>query len=204
MSLWLPRKPPLPLVQVARRNNVSRLRLITYSHSRFGVSTPLQLHRTGPVYSNRFQSTKVTTDPSSPPPSPPTPKTTESTEPVLSRAWKKVKYEAQHYWHGTKLLAKEVSISARLQKKILQGETLTRRERRQVCGSHLGKFQLLTTVQLRRTTMDLLRVIPFAVFIIVPFMEFLLPVALKLFPNMLPSTFEDKFAAVRRPLFLSA
>lgn len=28
-------------------------------------------------------------------------------------------------------------------------------------------------------------------------MEFLLPVALKLFPNMLPSTFEDKFAAVR-------
>ena len=31
--------------------------------------------------------------------------------------------------------------------------------------------------------------IPFAVFIIVPFMEFLLPVALKLFPNMLPSTF---------------
>jgi len=27
-------------------------------------------------------------------------------------------------------------------------------------------------------------------------MEFLLPVALKLFPNMLPSTFEDKFAKV--------
>jgi LETM1 and EF-hand domain-containing protein 1 len=52
-------------------------------------------------------------------------------------------------------------------------------------------------VQLRRTTQDLLRLIPFAVFIIVPFMEFLLPVALKLFPNMLPSTFEDKFAAVR-------
>jgi LETM1 and EF-hand domain-containing protein 1 len=29
----------------------------------------------------------------------------------------------------------------------------------------------------------------------VPFMELLLPVAIKLFPNMLPSTFEDKFAA---------
>ena len=26
-------------------------------------------------------------------------------------------------------------------------------------------------------------------------MELLLPVALKLFPNMLPSTFEDKYAA---------
>jgi LETM1 and EF-hand domain-containing protein 1, mitochondrial len=41
----------------------------------------------------------------------------------------------------------------------------------------------------------LLRLIPFAVFVIVPFMELLLPVALKLFPNMLPSTFEDKYAA---------
>jgi len=30
------------------------------------------------------------------------------------------------------------------------------------------------------------------VFLVVPFMEFLLPVALRLFPNMLPSTFEDK------------
>ncbi len=30
------------------------------------------------------------------------------------------------------------------------------------------------------------------VFVIVPFMEFLLPVALKLFPNMLPSQYEDK------------
>jgi LETM1 and EF-hand domain-containing protein 1 len=39
-----------------------------------------------------------------------------------------------------------------------------------------------------------MRLIPFSVFLIVPFMELLLPVALKLFPNMLPSTFEDKFA----------
>ena len=50
--------------------------------------------------------------------------------------------------------------------------------------------------QLRRTTQDILRLVPFAVFVIVPFMELLLPVVLKLFPNMLPSTFEDKFAAV--------
>ena len=53
--------------------------------------------------------------------------------------------------------------------------------------------------QLKRTTQDILRLIPFAVFVIVPFMEFLLPVALKLFPNMLPSTFEDKYAAVCSP-----
>jgi len=46
-----------------------------------------------------------------------------------------------------------------------------------------------------------MRLIPFAVFVIVPFMELLLPVALKLFPNMLPSTFEDKFAAVGQLVF---
>jgi LETM1 and EF-hand domain-containing protein 1 len=137
MSLWLPRSPPLALVSVARRNYPTRLRVITNSHSRHSISTSLQLNRAGPVLLTRFQSTKVTTDPSSPPPSPPAPKSTEPTEPVLSRAWKKVKHEAQHYWHGTKLLAKEVRISARLQRKILQGETLTRRERRQVRSIYL-------------------------------------------------------------------
>lgn len=40
------------------------------------------------------------------------------------------------------------------------------------------------------------RLVPFLIFLIVPFMELLLPVALILFPNMLPSTFEDKFREV--------
>jgi len=137
---------------------------------------------------HRFQSTQppptnsattTTTPPDSAAPlPPPVPKDTPK-PPLSTRVWKKVKHEAQHYWHGTKLLVSEVRISSRLQWKILHGEVLTRRERR----------------QLRRTTQDLLRLVPFAVFIIVPFMELLLPVALKLFPNMLPSTFEDKFAA---------
>lgn len=39
--------------------------------------------------------------------------------------------------------------------------------------------------------MDMFRLVPFLIFVIVPFMELLLPVALKLFPNMLPSTFTD-------------
>ena len=47
-------------------------------------------------------------------------------------------------------------------------------------------------MQFRRTVADLFRLVPFTVFLIVPFMEFLLPFAIKLFPNMLPSTFEDK------------
>ncbi|KAJ9086230.1 LETM1 domain-containing protein ylh47 [Entomophthora muscae] len=40
--------------------------------------------------------------------------------------------------------------------------------------------------------MDIFRLVPFLVFVIIPFMELLLPVAIKLFPNMLPSTFESK------------
>ena len=43
-----------------------------------------------------------------------------------------------------------------------------------------------------RTVSDLFRLVPFSVFIIVPFMELLLPVALKLFPGMLPSTFTSQ------------
>ncbi|KAF8946619.1 hypothetical protein BGZ47_011837 [Haplosporangium gracile] len=92
--------------------------------------------------------------------------------------WVRFKNEMVHYWHGTKLLGKEIKISTKLAGRLLNGNKLTRREQR----------------QLRRTTGDLMRLIPFSVFLIVPFMELLLPVALKLFPNMLPSTFEDKFA----------
>ncbi|KAK7247284.1 hypothetical protein RIF29_42165 [Crotalaria pallida] len=82
----------------------------------------------------------------------------------------------QHYWLGLKLLWADVRISSRLLVKLAGGKSLSRRERQ----------------QLTRTTADIFRLVPVAVFIIVPFMEFLLPVFLKLFPNMLPSTFQDK------------
>ena len=39
---------------------------------------------------------------------------------------------------------------------------------------------------------DLGRLVPFSVFIIVPFAELLLPIALRLFPNLLPSTYEGQ------------
>ncbi|KAG6547906.1 hypothetical protein Mapa_010726 [Marchantia paleacea] len=91
--------------------------------------------------------------------------------------WKKhIWQELQHYWLGTKLLWADTRISSRLLLKLAGGKSLTRRERQ----------------QLTRTAADIFRLVPFAVFVIVPFMEFLLPVALKLFPNMLPSTFQDK------------
>lgn len=53
-------------------------------------------------------------------------------------------------------------------------------------------MKLFSLSQFLRTCADVFRLLPFLVFIIVPFMEFLLPVALKLFPNMLPSTFETQ------------
>ncbi|KAK9291393.1 hypothetical protein L1049_019340 [Liquidambar formosana] len=91
--------------------------------------------------------------------------------------WKdEFKSTLQHYWLGTKLLWADVRISSRLLLKLAGGKSLSRRERQ----------------QLTRTTADIFRLVPVAVFIIVPFMEFLLPVFLKLFPNMLPSTFQDK------------
>ena len=90
--------------------------------------------------------------------------------------WAKVKHEAQHYWDGTKLLATEVKISTKLALKMAAGYELSRRENR----------------QLQRTVQDLGRLVPFSVFVIVPFAELLLPVALKVFPNLLPSTYEGQ------------
>lgn len=95
---------------------------------------------------------------------------------AYSRWWGVVKTEAKHYWLGLKLLGKDAKIASRLLGKVLVGKALSRRERQ----------------QLTRTTADIFRLVPMMVFVVVPFMELLLPVALKLFPNMLPSTFEDK------------
>ena len=130
MSLWLPRTPPLALIAVVRRGYGTRSRVATYLHAQRALPVPQRFIQAHP--STRFQSTKATDDPSSPSPSPPATKNAKPVDPMLSRVWNKIKHEAQHYWQGSKLLAKEVRISARLQRKILQGETLTRRERRQV------------------------------------------------------------------------
>jgi LETM1 and EF-hand domain-containing protein 1, mitochondrial len=100
----------------------------------------------------------------------------------------KIKKEIQHYWDGTKLLATEVKISTRLALKMAAGYELSRRENK----------------QLQRTVQDLGRLIPFSVFVIVPFAELLLPVALKLFPNMLPSTYEGQKSRDAKALTLRA
>jgi len=50
----------------------------------------------------------------------------------MARIWASIKKEASHYWHGTKLLGKEIRISARLVRRLIVGKKLTRREHRQV------------------------------------------------------------------------
>ncbi|XP_023796544.1 LETM1 domain-containing protein LETM2, mitochondrial [Cyanistes caeruleus] len=84
--------------------------------------------------------------------------------------------ELKHYYNGFHLLWTDTKVAARMVWRLLHGQVLTRRERR----------------RLLRTCADLFRLVPFLVFVIVPFMEFLLPVFLKLFPEMLPSTFETE------------
>ncbi|XP_063313743.1 mitochondrial proton/calcium exchanger protein isoform X1 [Pelobates fuscus] len=97
-----------------------------------------------------------------------------SVETVKKSIGQKVMDEVKHYYHGFRLLWIDTKIAARMMWQILNGHILSRRERRQFL----------------RICADLFRLVPFLVFIVVPFMEFLLPVVLKLFPNMLPSTFE--------------
>lgn len=100
----------------------------------------------------------------------------------------KIKHEAQHYWDGTKLLAAEVKISSKLALKMAAGYELSRREHR----------------QLQRTVQDLGRLVPFSVFVIVPFAELLLPFALKLFPGLLPSTYEGATTKEKKSASLRA
>lgn len=101
--------------------------------------------------------------------------------------WEKVKHEAQHYWDGTKLLGYEMKVSTKLLFKMASGYGLSRREAN----------------QLQRTIVDVMRLVPFSMFLIIPFAELLLPVALKVFPNLLPSTYESKLDRKKKRAKLS-
>lgn len=82
--------------------------------------------------------------------------------------------ELVHYYHGFRLLFIDIRVSSGLAWRVLNGKTLTRRE-----------HNLLV-----RTVGDMFRLVPFSVFVIVPFLEFALPIYLKFFPGALPSTFQ--------------
>lgn len=96
-------------------------------------------------------------------------------QPAYVRWPKALKEGVKHYYHGFRLLVLEIWLSSKYIWRFLRRKPLMRRERQ----------------QLVRTLSDVLRLIPFSAFIIIPFMEFTLPFFLRLFPNMLPSTFKD-------------
>lgn len=106
-----------------------------------------------------------------------TPATTDPKQkvkiPTHIRLAEKIKEEFHRFVAGAKLLGHNTKNAASLLRGVANGKTLSRRER------------LLMVL----TVSDLIRMVPFIVIVIVPFAEFALPVLLKLFPNMLPSTF---------------
>lgn len=84
-------------------------------------------------------------------------------------------HELKHYYHGFRLFFLDLKLSAKyIWKMVRRKKPLQRRERK----------------QLVRTSSDLIRIIPFGFFIIVPCMEMLLPFYIKFFPQMMPSTFQ--------------
>lgn len=89
-----------------------------------------------------------------------------------------VKHFLKWMYTGFKLFGADVRASYFLTKRVFKGYPLSVRERR----------------LLVRTTSDCLKLIPFSFFLVVPFAEFALPFFLRLFPNMMPSTFfEQKY-----------
>ncbi|KAI3631329.1 hypothetical protein MIR68_010819 [Amoeboaphelidium protococcarum] len=109
------------------------------------------------------------------------PQSSNNNQSAKKSLWTKIKEEALHYWNGTKLLAKEMKISTLLLMKQSRGHKLSRREHR----------------QLLRTSRDMVKLIPFSIFVLVPFTELLLPFVLRIFPNMLPSTYEHDKGGVK-------
>lgn len=107
---------------------------------------------------------------------PPSTPTATTATPQKVGLGQKVMDTLRHFWAGSRLLAANVKAASMLLRKKIAGQNLTRRERR-----------LLT-----QTTVDLFRLVPFLAIVVIPFAELLLPVLLAVFPNMLPSTFEDK------------
>ncbi|CAM39955.1 conserved hypothetical protein [Leishmania braziliensis MHOM/BR/75/M2904] len=88
-----------------------------------------------------------------------------------------VVYEGlRHVYHGFRLFFINTRLAWKYSRQLKKGVALTRRER----------------LLLESSTKDLLRLVPFSFFIVVPFAELLLPVALKMFPGLIPSTFESE------------
>ena len=104
------------------------------------------------------------------------------------KKWAELVLITKHTWEGiktgSKLFKKNASISHQLLRKRVKGHPLK-----------LQEHKLLL-----RTVSDAFKLVPFSFFVIVPFAELLLPVALWIWPNMLPSTFKELISDDSRKL----
>lgn len=104
------------------------------------------------------------------------------TQSKLAYCWDVIREGLRHMYHGFRLLLINTRLAWKYSRQLKNGVALTRRER----------------LLLERSTQDLLHLVPFSFFIIVPFAELLLPVALKMFPSLIPSTFETESQGRKR------
>ncbi|KAF8119211.1 hypothetical protein EV363DRAFT_1526274 [Boletus edulis] len=146
MSLWLPCSQ---IVRAANPHHLSTFPLRTLSHhvlSRSSSPALLSTHQFPQLYTHlrliRCESSSTALAEGSsqdPKPSPPTP---IDDAPLLSRAWKKVKHEAQHYWHGSKLLVSEgTSAAAENDAGFAQAYSLFRLRHHTFHGVYLATFE---------------------------------------------------------------
>ncbi|ETB56631.1 hypothetical protein, variant 3 [Plasmodium yoelii 17X] len=101
---------------------------------------------------------------------------------------KNIKHTVDWVKTGVLLFLTNMKISKNLIIKRLKGHRLS-----------YSEYKLLI-----RTINDMFKLIPFSFFVIVPFAEFLLPVVLKIYPNLLPSTFknnDDNFNNIKKNLY---
>mmetsp|Transcript_3030 Transcript_3030/g.6298 ORF Transcript_3030/g.6298 Transcript_3030/m.6298 type:complete len:431 (+) Transcript_3030:9-1301(+) len=95
----------------------------------------------------------------------------------LGKAWEVVKRETKKVIQGCKVLWHDGKFLARKQYAI---------------KFHGERYSLKEKKMMAQTSTDLLKMIPFSFFVVVPFSEIFLPPTLYLFPNMIPSTFLSK------------
>ena len=161
MSIWLPRRPPsnskvyLSNITNILESSIHRARLrspaaLEHPHHYSSLSSqrrrspraepilPLldvpsnsrQFSQFTPLHEEKQVSTSTGTEKT-------LAKPTEPQLPLKTRIWAKVKHEVLHFYHGSKLLGKEVRISSRLLLKLMRGGNLTRRENRQASSRGL-------------------------------------------------------------------
>ena len=99
-----------------------------------------------------------------------------------------IKHGAVFYWNGTKQFGRNFVHAQRLVRYRMAGYTLSWSDKK----------------HLEIMSGDMKRMVPFSFFIIVPFMEFLLPFALYFFPSLLPSTYETEKQRAQRTTALRA